>query len=347
MAEKGDLFMDKVLIWGTNSVYAMNRDVIRQLTVTGEIEVLALIDNNADKQEIDGYCVINQEMIKNYDFDYIILAVSTLIMPEIIKIAYSVGIPKSKIISICDLLSKKGISEFVYRQRVNVQKKVLTDILNSTEQEIHDYQWLYSKILEFGIYLWGGKQWQENPEANYFEQGLMQIPEEFAGYCQLLSWVKASNAIEIGVYRGRSSYFMCAVLARINPDIEYIMVDIIDRADAFDEYQEIVPNLKKVIPSTSKDFYGKRYDVVFIDADHSYDASIADWKNIGQFANMITGFHDIYAHEYDKENGGTVRMWLEVAETVSESKKRIFSKYPDEWMGIGCILFDKNLEHKI
>jgi len=51
----------------------------------------------------------------------------------------------------------------------------------------------------------------------------------------------------------------------------------------------------------------------------------------------LAGFHDVYAHEYDDENGGTVRMWQEVMQREQGNECRVFSKYPDRWMGIGCV----------
>lgn len=38
----------------------------------------------------------------------------------------------------------------------------------------------------------------------------------------------------------------------------------------------------------------------------------------------ITVFHDIYAHEYDKLNGGTVRLWKEVCELNQGKLMRTF-----------------------
>ena len=88
----------------------------------------------------------------------------------------------------------------------------------------------------------------------------------------------------------------------------------------------------------SDDYKGESYDFVFIDADHSYDAAMRDYLNVGQYAGKLTVFHDIYAHEYDECNGGTVRMWKEVCELNSGKEKKIFSIYPDQWMGIGCLV---------
>lgn len=48
-------------------------------------------------------------------------------------------------------------------------------------------------------------------------------------------------------------------------------------------------------------------------------------------------FHDIYANEYDHENGGTVRGWQEIREEMKAHKIREFTRFPDRWMGIGVV----------
>lgn len=169
---------------------------------------------------------------------------------------------------------------------------------------------------------------------------MQQIPHEFTKLCLSLGQFRnIKSAIEVGVFKGLSSYFMCAVLSRRNPDLVYTQVDIEDRLENFEEFKSILPALRKQIPSTSDDYIGRNYDYVFIDADHSYDGSMKDYLNVGQYANRMVVFHDIYAHEYDEENGGTVRMWKEVKELEKQKGNRVneYTEYPNQWMGIGCV----------
>ncbi len=60
-------------------------------------------------------------------------------------------------------------------------------------------------------------------------------------------------------------------------------------------------------PNTSSDLVGQKFDLVFIDADHSYMGAKYDWLNLGRYARKAVGFHDIHGHEYDKYDGGIVR----------------------------------------
>ena len=52
----------------------------------------------------------------------------------------------------------------------------------------------------------------------------------------------------------------------------------------------------------------------------------------------IVAFHDIYANEYNWENGGTVRLWEDIQYRTQDKEHRIFSKFPRRWMGIGAVI---------
>lgn len=89
------------------------------------------------------------------------------------------------------------------------------------------------------------------------------------------------TAIEIGVFRGRSLYLMCALFVRKNPDLQHVLVDIKDNLKEYDRFKEILPWLDKRIPSTSENYREPRFDFVLIDADHSYSALYWDYLNYG------------------------------------------------------------------
>ncbi len=217
------------------------------------------------------------------------------------------------------------------------QIKVLKQIISATDKEIHNINFLLDRINEFGIVPMAWLQEIDNTPV-YTENGMIQVPGEFANLCLYLLDKDIHTALEVGVYRGRSSYFMCAVLYRMCPDLVYNMVDIVDSLDEFEEFQKVLPCLKKQIPHTSSDFIAEQFDFVFIDADHSYDGSMKDYLNVGQYAKKLVCFHDIYAHEYDPQKGGTVRMWDEVCAMTPDLPKLTFSQFPNRWMGIGVVL---------
>ena len=219
------------------------------------------------------------------------------------------------------------------------QIEVLKQILSATDKEIHSMDFLLNAVKEYGI---TPLAWLQELDENvtYTENGMIQVPGEFAAFCHYIADMEIHTAIEVGVYRGRISYFMCAVLYRNNPNLVYNMVDIEDYLDEFDKFKEILPCLNKCIPNTAEDYKGKNYDFVFIDADHSYEAAMKDYLDVGGYAKKMVCFHDIFAHEYDSYNGGIVRCWDEVCVLTEHLPKMIFSEFPNRWMGIGVVVND-------
>lgn len=334
----------KVLIWGTGDIYRRERSYIKQLEEDGFIEVMALIslENISEK---DGYKVIKSGEVFQYDYEYVLIMTEKAEI-SVLNDASRAGIPGEKIVPYTTGFMK-WCSQFsgriggVYAETRERQINVINKILTASDKELTDYHWMYRAIAEYGICPeFAGA----DSDVCLTEYGLLQNAGEFAQFCCFLSGGKQriKSAIEIGVYKGRSSYFMCALLSRKNPGLEYYCVDLVDRMDSFEMFAAMLPALKKCIPSTSDDFKGKSFDFVFIDADHSYDGSMRDYMNVGRFASKVTAFHDVYGHEYDSQNGGIVRTWAEVCEMTYDRHPHIIfsSRIPKVW-GIGCIVWDE------
>ncbi|MHA7965446.1 class I SAM-dependent methyltransferase [Paenibacillus sp. CAU 1782] len=219
---------------------------------------------------------------------------------------------------------------------LEIQVNVLKSLLEATDAEVNNFNWMMERISAYGLYPYDVTM-HYYPNSRYTKNGMMQVPSEFAAFCNFISNLQVESAIEVGVHRGRSSYFIAALLFRKNKNLKYTMVDICDHLDNFEVYSKIIPCVK-VIPATSEDFKGKHFDFVFIDADHSYDASMLDFLNVGQFANKVVCFHDIHGREYDQFNGGIARTWREVSILSKHFTTLTFSHFPNQWMGIGvCV----------
>lgn len=216
------------------------------------------------------------------------------------------------------------------------QLSSIMKILQCTDEEFKSFDFILDRVKEFGLAnanwpAWGDYLKVRN--SDFF--GLLQIPAEFARFCMFIAKLNISSAIEIGVFHGASSYFICAILQRINPNMSYTMVDIEDYVEYFDIFKEHL-NLNKKIPSTSADFVEQRYDFVFIDADHGYNGVKTDYINVGQYCNIACAFHDIHAYEYCNLDGGVVRFWDE----LKLNDNYFFYEFSDllRWMGLGIAL---------
>ncbi|SDB29099.1 Methyltransferase domain [Pseudobutyrivibrio sp. YE44] len=329
MAEK-----KKVVVWGTGRRTAMYRKWLEE-----NYKIVAYVSTNSIKGAIYGAKVVDPTEMESLDMDYILLTVEVADIESAKQQIAGLGkVYADKCVTINELDSQTAESDYLEFTNKR-QLKVIKEILSATDKEISDYDWMYSRVIEYGLFCFDEEHWHEADEKlNWAVYGLQQVPEEFAQFCCRLSVLKIQTAAEVGVYRGRSAFFICSILARKNVNLKYKMIDIANRIDDYELFKSVLPQLELCIPATSDDYRNEKFDFVFIDADHSYDASIKDYENMGIAAKVLVGFHDIYAHEYDDENGGAVRTWNEVLERTKDRKHWIFSKYPDQWMGIGCVL---------
>jgi cephalosporin hydroxylase len=67
-------------------------------------------------------------------------------------------------------------------------------------------------------------------------------------------------------------------------------------------------------PQIIEEVSQQEWDVIFIDADHSYEGVKADYENYGHMAKMVLGFHDI-CHDLGHQNDGPGILWKEIGGT--------------------------------
>jgi hypothetical protein len=171
--------------------------------------------------------------------------------------------------------------------------------------------------------------------------GTLQIPTEFCDFLMDCCGLGIESAVEVGVFRGGSSYFAAAMLQRANPSCIYTLVDIADYRLGYREFAAIL-NLQAQIPGTAAALSGWKFDFVFIDGDHSYDGARVDYIHLGQHAKKVLAFHDIHAHEFNGLDGGVRRMWREARDELHAGQRsKEYAHYPDRWMGIGAIFLEQ------
>ena len=198
------------------------------------------------------------------------------------------------------------------RQDVVKGLGVVDRILGSTDEEFSSRSFLLDCLLEYGIPMMSADifaPWIAAMNPSGF--GALQFPTEFVDCLRVLARLNIETAAEIGSFRGGSSYFIASVLQRANPTSQLTLIDIDDRLINFDAFAEKL-NIIKAVPKSSDDLARQPFDFVFIDGDHRYIGAMRDFANLGKYARKAVAFHDIHGHEFDHEEGGTVRAWNEV-----------------------------------
>jgi predicted O-methyltransferase YrrM len=210
-------------------------------------------------------------------------------------------------------------------------------ILKATAAELHCKAFVMDCLRQFGTcsYHWPSDGEYEGSLTNS-RFGTLQYPSEFCGLLMMAGRSKPEKIAEVGVAHGCSSYFAAAYFYRCNPKAKYLLIDIENTLLDYDYYAGILP-ISHDIPSTVLTYQGQAFDLVFIDADHSYRGVRMDYQAIGQYAK-ICALHDIRATRYDAEDGGIMRFWTELKQAKRDTHnvyEIIHSETP--WMGIGVI----------
>lgn len=95
---------------------------------------------------------------------------------------------------------------------------------------------MYRKIAKYGVFPFEQNVGCNHNDIFWSALSVCQTIEEFIEFCNYISGLTIETAIEIGVFRGKGSYLMCALLARKNPDLQYILMDIKDNLKEYDRY---------------------------------------------------------------------------------------------------------------
>jgi len=154
---------------------------------------------------------------------------------------------------------------------------------------------------------------------------LQQIPREYAHLLMFLKEYDAKSYLELGIGQGGS--FLLNSIFQTNLKVCHCVDGCNyqkDHATAFfDQYSSInnkIKYLAKLKPSTNiiffnhdtDNFFNKvidesyKYDIIFIDADHSYEGVLKDYNNALKHLNDngLLIFHDIA-----NETTGVKKMW--------------------------------------
>ena len=206
--------------------------------------------------------------------------------------------------------------------------------------ELRSLDWLLDTIRAVGLVPipdWEVTYEGETDALNSSQQGLIQLPREFARWLLLLAEHRPATYLEIGCFNGASASLAAAYLQRFNPAFRATTIDVWPAFVFFHEVRELIP-LRYVVGKTSFDFADEKFDAVFIDGDHSFDWAWADFQNVGRAAK-VCALHDVNNAPYREfAMGGVCGVWGKIKRDEGGPGvefMEIFEHPSREIMGIG------------
>jgi protein-L-isoaspartate O-methyltransferase len=224
-------------------------------------------------------------------------------------------------------------------ERADFQRVIagVQQIQAASGTELESLEWLVEVIRAVGVVpipeaaaTYAG----EEDYINASQQGVIQLPREFARYLQFLGVHRPASYLEIGTFNGATACLAAAYLQRCNPALTATTVDTWPGFVFYEEVRDLLP-LRYVAGKTSYDFAGQQFDAVFVDGDHSFDWAWADYRNVGRGAR-ICAFHDVNNDPYrDLPMGGVCGVWEVVKRDEGGEFVEIFEHPHEDIMGIG------------
>ena len=203
-------------------------------------------------------------------------------------------------------------------------------IQSSNPKELLDLTYVENLIVQSGF---NNENLYEQPIIVKENTGgifIWQYPNQFSKYLLFISQFKIHSYLEIGCRWGGTFIFTTEYLKAFNNPFEAFAVDVIDspvveycdsnQGAHFLKFDSVSVSFKEYIMN-------RRFDLIFIDGDHSYEGVKNDYENC-KGKGKIYVFHDIV----NDECPGVKRFWSELKET--EKSLYDFYEFTDQYAEI-------------
>lgn len=178
-------------------------------------------------------------------------------------------------------------------------------IAEATDEQLRDESWLEKLVVKLGF---NDELLHEQPaivKGNTGGLKIWQYPNQFSKYMnRILAKYPITSYLEIGCRWGGTFVLTMEYLKKVQAQAQAqgqagicgVAVDI--ETSTVQEYCDMYPSQASFLKMNSlsqefKDYMSdKRFDLVFIDGDHSYEAVIADFETTKDHGSIFV-FHDI------------------------------------------------------
>lgn len=133
--------------------------------------------------------------------------------------------------------------------------------------------------------------------------------------------IKNPIAVELGTFKGRQKIFYEQLLGA-----EHIGINVSDKHSVPDILGDTHDS--NTLTALKKKLNGRPINILFIDADHAYEAVKMDFEMYSPLCTDIVAFHDIETGRYRNEAPGIWNYWDELKETrYTEAEEPIYENF--------------------
>lgn len=160
---------------------------------------------------------------------------------------------------------------------------------------------------------------------------IWQYPNQFSQYLVFVSSFKIETYLEVGVAYGGTFVFTLEYLDRLNPGLQACCIDVRNPSlllEAYSRLKEFTYISAKSADLAEFIDCDTRFDLAFIDGDHSRQGVINDFLMLKDRASII-GFHDIV----NFKTPGAIEAWAEIKRDFADLFE--FHEFVDQYADVG------------